>query len=286
MRNERPILVAHDLTTVSDGAWARAKALSQARGCPLVLVHALDFGGLPQGTGELYHALERGARNRVDEIAAEAKAEDVSLTTVVKRGRAAAVLAREAKRYDAQLVVIGTHVWEPLADLVLGSTTRRLLQRSTVPVLVARGASRLPWRKALALTDFSEASVGAIYALIEQLPPGAELHILHAWGLSDYPVPIPEMGLVGDGLGALERIANRQLLDFVADIRAPGIKLLPRVVPGPAPSAARDACAEENYDVVALGSRGRGRIAVTLLGSVTDRFLQLADRDVLVAPVR
>jgi len=43
-----------------------------------------------------------------------------------------------------------------------------------------------------------------------------------------------------------------------------------------------DVAREEDVDIVVVGPRGLGRLAGLLVGSVTDRLVQLADRPVLV----
>jgi nucleotide-binding universal stress UspA family protein len=46
--------------------------------------------------------------------------------------------ARHAEDMDADLIIIGSHGRGGLADVTLGSTSRRVLRRCTVPVLVVR----------------------------------------------------------------------------------------------------------------------------------------------------
>lgn len=47
-------------------------------------------------------------------------------------------------------------------------------------------------------------------------------------------------------------------------------------------TAIMDVAREEDADIIVVGPRGLGRIAGLLVGSVTDRLVQLADRPVLV----
>jgi len=62
-------------------------------------------------------------------------------------GRVADVIVREAKKWRADVIVIGTHGRRGVTRLVLGSDAEEVLRASPVPVLLVRGA---PARRAKA----------------------------------------------------------------------------------------------------------------------------------------
>lgn len=68
--------------------------------------------------------------------------QDVTVTCDVAEGRAAQVLVRRS--HHAGLVVVGTRGRGGFASLVLGSTSRAVVQRAGCPVLVTRGADAVP----------------------------------------------------------------------------------------------------------------------------------------------
>jgi nucleotide-binding universal stress UspA family protein len=74
----------------------------------------------------------------LEPVAAYAKQKGWPLETLRKAGRAGDVVAETAQagRYD--LVVMGSRGHSGLGNLVLGSTTTRVLANCTVPVLVIR----------------------------------------------------------------------------------------------------------------------------------------------------
>lgn len=57
---------------------------------------------------------------------------------VVRRGNPVEQILEEAAAGAADLIVMGTHGHGTLVDAMMGSTARRVLRRSTVPVLVVR----------------------------------------------------------------------------------------------------------------------------------------------------
>ena len=57
---------------------------------------------------------------------------------LVERGNPVEVILRVAQEKDCDLIVMGTHGQGTLADAMLGSTARRVVRRSSRPVLVVR----------------------------------------------------------------------------------------------------------------------------------------------------
>ena len=58
--------------------------------------------------------------------------------TIVVTGHPVDQIVHQAEETDADLIVIGSHGRGGLADVTLGSTSRRVLRRSAKPVLVVR----------------------------------------------------------------------------------------------------------------------------------------------------
>jgi nucleotide-binding universal stress UspA family protein len=57
---------------------------------------------------------------------------------IVERGNPVEEIIRNAEERNCDLVVMGTHGQGTLADVMLGSTARRVIRRSKMPVLVVR----------------------------------------------------------------------------------------------------------------------------------------------------
>jgi nucleotide-binding universal stress UspA family protein len=58
--------------------------------------------------------------------------------TIVVTGHPVDQIVHQAEEMDADLIVIGSHGRGGLADVTLGSTSRRVLRRCAMPVLVVR----------------------------------------------------------------------------------------------------------------------------------------------------
>ena len=82
-------------------------------------------------------------KTRLAKFCEDVAAEDDSCSfnadeIVVKRGNPAEEILRQAESDDYDMVIMGTHGRDPLADVMMGSTARRVLRRCKKPVLVVR----------------------------------------------------------------------------------------------------------------------------------------------------
>jgi nucleotide-binding universal stress UspA family protein len=57
---------------------------------------------------------------------------------IVERGNPVEEIIKNAEERNCDLIVMGTHGQGTLADVMLGSTARRVIRRSKIPVLVVR----------------------------------------------------------------------------------------------------------------------------------------------------
>ena len=76
--------------------------------------------------------------------------------------------------------------------------------------------------------------------------------------------------------------AEKLLARTAAAIARPGLKVLTRVLHGPAPEALNDAADKLSADLLVVGSRGRRAITRAILGSVSHALIQTSKKPVLV----
>lgn len=136
----RRVVAGFDGSPESAGALARARALAAAAGARLRVVTAVDplpplvgfeaMVYLPDDWERIADGERRDAREALDEVLAGATGVD----SEVVDGDAGAVLG-EASR-NADLLVIGSRHWGPLARLVLGSSADYLVRNAHCPVLI------------------------------------------------------------------------------------------------------------------------------------------------------
>jgi nucleotide-binding universal stress UspA family protein len=144
----RGVVVGVDGSKTSMAAVAFAFAAASERGLPLTVVHAVRD---PYTQPTIASQLSRPAgvptddRERLDVAEATAgwkeQNPDVPVTVRYENGRAAQVLTDMSAGSD--LLVVGSHGRGATAALVLGSTSRAVLERARCPVAVVR-PSRSP----------------------------------------------------------------------------------------------------------------------------------------------
>jgi nucleotide-binding universal stress UspA family protein len=141
------ILVGFDDSDVSRKALTEALGLAKESGATVRVVHAVDVMLL--STGEVYMDLEAYRRERVaagqeilQRASAMASAAGVQVETAlveVEGTQFSNAIIAEARRCDAELIVLGTHGRGALAHLLMGSVAERVVRHSPVPVLLVKG---------------------------------------------------------------------------------------------------------------------------------------------------
>lgn len=150
----RTILAAIDFSAVTNSIVDEATKLARAMDCRLILITVLvepifvkEYAPPPRGVAKLMVANERAVRARLATLRQKVQAAFVPADTVVRRGNAAAHILEEAEEHDAAYIVIGSHGHSAFFDLVLGSTTQRVLRGARQSVMVIPPGARLGRRR-------------------------------------------------------------------------------------------------------------------------------------------
>ena len=91
--------------------------------------------------GELYSRLRESGQGLLDRALRQCGAHEVEADSklyVGLGGRAAAMILREATRWGADLIVMGTHGRRGLGRLAFGSNAEHVVRNADVPVLLIR----------------------------------------------------------------------------------------------------------------------------------------------------
>jgi nucleotide-binding universal stress UspA family protein len=141
------ILVGYDDSDVARLALTEALGLAKESGAAIRVIHAVDVMLL--STGEVYMDLEAYRRERLaagqevlDRAAAQARDAGVETETAlveVEGTQFSNAIIAEARRWSAELIVLGTHGRGALAHLLMGSVAERVVRHSPVPVLLVKG---------------------------------------------------------------------------------------------------------------------------------------------------
>jgi nucleotide-binding universal stress UspA family protein len=233
--------------------------------------------------------LHDDAHRQLDSLASELQTHrHVVARAVNASGSVLDEIHHEAESLQASLLVLGARGAGFLRRLVLGSTSERLLRRTTRPLLVVRQTPHERYRRVLVALDFSPWSTHAI-PLARCVAPHVPLLLFNAW-----QVPFEEK-LRFAGVDAATIDHYRQQARAAATRRmhalaaASGLKpgdWEPCIVEGDASQRIVEHEQEKDCDLVVLGKHGQSAAEDLLLGSVSKHVLAEGTTDVLVSTAR
>lgn len=142
----RRILVPVDGSTTSNRGLREALGLAREQGARVRLLHVVDESVLalaPEvGVLDITDSLVEAGKKILRNAQALAERQGVKAETAMPEnlaGRVADVILNEARKWRADLIVMGTHGRRGISHMLLGSDAEGVLRSSPVPVLLVRG---------------------------------------------------------------------------------------------------------------------------------------------------
>jgi nucleotide-binding universal stress UspA family protein len=296
-----PMLVPLDGSRLDERALGYAVSLAETTGAPLHLVRALPVVPpiLLSGAEALSLALAQQAASRLDaqgalrRTAARLRRRGLVVDTHVRFGPPADVIVETGRENGAGLLVLATRGHDGSGRSWAGSVADEVVHRAEVPVVLARAGHARAWPRhrqprllvALDGSAFAEAVLGPVGELAHLLGAGLLLVRIVAppSPLAKARAPRAAAGPVDEDLAT----AHAYLEGVAADLPAAG-RVATRVAPGATPAVTLARIArEEQVDLVALATHGRGGLARLALGSVATALLRRSPVPLLlVRPTR
>jgi len=145
----KKILVPIDGSPTSDLGLIEAIKLAKDQGAKLRLFHLVDefiAVSSPEGlafsnTDSLLESLRQGGKKIVEKAEALARRNGLTPESVMLEsygGRAADFIVKQASKWRADLIVLGTHGRRGVKRLVMGSDAEQVIRTTPVPVLLVR----------------------------------------------------------------------------------------------------------------------------------------------------
>ncbi len=211
---------------------------------------------------------------------------DLVPTTAVLEGRPSEEVVTEAVRWNADLIVVGHRGHATLSSILLGSVSEEVVDRSPIPVLVAR-KPRL--RRVMVAVDGSPAS----QAGVDILMTGDTFQGLTAWVVDVAPTAYPWwLGVSPYGTDSFDQLLQTNVEARAAEqsaaetsaraLREAGLTANAHHRIGDAADEIVRAAEELDADTIVIGSRGRTGVARLVAGSVARHVLRHASTSVLI----
>lgn len=288
------LLAATDFSAPARHALERAAMLAQAHpDARLTLAHVVSGSALdtlrrmlPGDAAALETQLLAQAEKNLAELAANLAAHQAcNIDTVLAQGSALTALVELADTRQIDLMVMGVRGAHFVRELLLGSTTERVLRISRRPLLAVRQRPQSPYRRILAAVDFSAHAAAAINAAHSWLPD-ADIVLLHAFEVeleSTFRLAGMDDRQIHDYRIKAREAAQDAMSTFIGTLQVPASRLTRQFEHG-APTLRIIECEQTmDADLIVMGKRGQSMVEELLLGSVTKHVLAHSSSDVFVA---
>jgi nucleotide-binding universal stress UspA family protein len=185
-----------------------------------------------------------------------------------------------AQERQADLVIVSTHNRSGVARWFYGSVADQLVRGAHIPVMVVPAAVDHPWPEGRALrilvpldgSALAEKILSPVGRLAEQL--GAELVLVRVVDRDPLSVQAAAPYTARSPLAAGLADAWGYLADILDRIRWVGISVTARAVIGSPSTTIAAVAREEDVDLIAMATHGRGGLGRVVLGSVANATLQ------------
>jgi len=288
------LLAATDFSAPARHALERAALLAHAHpGARLTLAHVVSRSALdtlrrmlPGDAAALETQLLAQAEKNLAELATNLAAHPgCSIDTVLAQGSALTALIELAEARHIDLVVMGARGSHFMRELLLGSTTERVLRKSRRPLLAVKQRPQAPYRRILAPVDFSAHAAAAINAAHTWLPD-ADIVLLHAFEVERESTF--QLAGMSDAQLHEYRIQAREAAQvameaFVGTLQVPAHRLTRQFAHGAATLRILEHEQTMDADLIVMGKHGQSVMEELLLGSVTKHVLTHSSSDVFIA---
>jgi nucleotide-binding universal stress UspA family protein len=142
------ILVPVDGSPTSDRGVAEAIELARLTGGSLRILHVVDapvtsigFEGFDGTAENILELVEQDGQRIVDKAVTTVRTAGIQCDSVTSnglQGRVSELVAEAARRWKADIIVLGTHGRRGVGRVMLGSDAEQILRLAPVPVLLVR----------------------------------------------------------------------------------------------------------------------------------------------------
>ena len=293
------VLVATDFSPPSEAALTYGQALAQLFGATLHLLHVAENDFL-RSTPADPRAVGYGRRQALDARLTDSDRHTLHARAIVEvSDEPEQAIVEYARTESIDLIVLGTRGRTGLSHALIGSVAERVVRTAPCPVLTVRHpehefvfsdsrkseAAMILLKKILVATDFSEPSDAALaYGRELGRTFNAQLFVLNvtdnvmarAYGGDGFVFSDPSFQQ------DVEATARKQVEALLTDEDRQQLRAEAVVLSSSTPAyAIVDYASAHEFDLIVMGTHGRGAVAHLLMGSVAERVVRTAPCPVL-----
>lgn len=227
---------------------------------------------------ELLKTIEKTRQQSEDKIIQYSDECDIDIQPAVVEGRITSEeIVKFAKKNKVDLIFAGRRGISELEQIVIGSTTSRLIRNSNIPVMIVPGGSHEGRvRRILCPIDFSIYSMMELeysISLAKQLK--ARLFVTHISEFFNYKVPVFKrdklIGKINEKIANVAKAHEYKIENIIYDTGEPAQKII-------------EIATNEKIDLLVMATHQRKGIEKLFLGSITEKVLVCTDIPVIALP--
>lgn len=290
------ILVTTDFSDTSTNAVNRALQIAKAHDASVTLVHVIEKDLFSKILGkiiprDIIRSSEAHAKRELEGALVHFKKQYPHINyAIITKGKPALKILQFAKENKADLIVIGAHGRYSMSDSFVGTTAEYIAEHTPIPTLVVKKPSGRPYKKILVLIDFSTASKKVLKYGIH-LFSQAKVRLLHV-GDYEFDYLLRREAIAQNITKAkLQKLRKAIILylevkmdKFIKPYHPHIAKKSYDILLGyPGPTIINEAN-NLNTDLIIMGTKSHGKHQHMFMGSVANRILIDANKDVLLMP--
>ncbi len=299
MKTFKNVLLIHPLDDQSLERALRLSGSSQVHVTLLAVAPLIERSSIDLESGRrinLQQLIVKDQQNELEELAAGNRSDGVLVSTRVVVGQPFYQITTHVIRHQHDLVVMTAEGQRDKRPSFLGTTAMHLMRKCPCPVWVVKPSRRKQIRKVLAAIDPSSQSDGS-FSLNQEIlkrasnisrTEGAEFHVVHAWNplagrikQSRRWMSRTEFRLYAEQIAADHRGRMEESL-HLAGCRHAKVHM----IQGEAAQVVAEIAANENVDLLVMGTVCRTGIPGFFIGNTAEMVLNMVDCSVLtIKPV-
>lgn len=227
---------------------------------------------------ELLKTIEKTRQQSEEKITQYSDDADIDIEPAVVEGRITSEeIVKFAGKNKVDLIFTGRRGISELEQIVIGSTTSRLIRNSDIPVIVVpEGDHDGKVKRILCPIDFSEDSMNELeYAILLAKQLEAQLYVAHISEFFNYKVPVLKrdklIEKINEKIAKVAESHEYKIENVIYETGEPAQKII-------------EIAKNEKMDLLIMSTHQRKGFEKLFLGSITEKVLVCTDIPVIVLP--
>ena len=289
----KSILAATDFSEYSKTALNICLGVYRCMKTKLYVLHTIekipqDYRHLPSGTAlaDMKRKLEVDAIEKIKAMIPEDIVEKGDIIPIVRFGKPFLEIIQVAKENSVDLLVIGTHGRAGVDRVILGSVAERIVRKAPCPVMVIKGRKFTGFKRIIVPIDFSDCSRKALeYAIATAGAHKSRLTILHVYEesfIEPYVNAANSEEEAGEIMKEIERVNETKYDEFLKTIDLRSVEYDKLLIKGIPETEIVETAAEQQADLVVMGTHGRAGLKHILIGSTAEEVVRTVHCDIII----